>query len=84
MAPNPGTTSRCIETRGPQSGAPLESCIAGLFTPGRLLDYVRHCVTFEEDERSGAIIKKGAAYHQFRAVREARESVKAALKAPGG
>lgn len=68
-----------------QPGQPhLEAAIKGLFAPERLLDYLRHCVTFEEDERSGAIVKTIAGYHQFRAVRAARASVKAALKAPTG
>ncbi|WP_019571484.1 type I restriction endonuclease subunit R [Thioalkalivibrio sp. ALMg3] len=62
----------------------LETFIKGLFEPGACVDYLRHCITFEEDERSGAIIKKVAAYHQFRAVRRARASVKKALKAPAG
>ncbi len=62
----------------------LEVAIKGLFEPSRLLDYVRHCVTFEEDDRSGEIVKKVAGYHQFRAVRNARESVKTALKPPVG
>src|SRR5207302_833750 len=43
-------------------------------TPDRLLDYLRTCVVFEEDER-GRIVKKVAGYHQFRAVRQAREKV---------
>ncbi|WP_423822060.1 type I restriction endonuclease subunit R [Salinisphaera sp. SPP-AMP-43] len=62
----------------------LETFIKGLFDPVACIDYVRHCVTFEEDERSGAIVKKVAAYHQFRAVRRARASVKNALKPPAG
>jgi type I restriction enzyme R subunit len=62
----------------------LEELIKGLFEPTRLLDYLRHCVTFEEDDRTGEIIKKVAAYHQFRAVRNARTSAKAALKPPVG
>ena len=62
----------------------LEGLIKGLFEPTRLLDYLRHCVTFEEDDRTGEIIKKVAGYHQFRAVREARATVKAALKPPAG
>ena len=62
----------------------LEVVIKGLFEPSRLLDYVRRCVTFEEDDRSGDIIKKIAGYHQFRTVRNARASVKAALKPPAG
>jgi len=62
----------------------LEVLINGLFDPTRLLDYLRHCVTFDEDDRTGKIIKKVAGYHQFRAVREARATVKAALKPPVG
>ncbi len=62
----------------------LEVLIKGLFDPSSLLDYLRHCVTFEEDDRSGEIIKKVAGYHQFRAMRETRASVKDALKAPVG
>jgi type I restriction enzyme, R subunit len=61
----------------------LEAFIAGLCEPTRLLDYLRHCVTFEEDDRTGAVIKKVAGYHQFRAMRKARASVKAALKPAG-
>jgi type I restriction enzyme R subunit len=62
----------------------LEVLIKALFDPGRLVDYLRHCITFEEDERTGEIIKKVAAYHQFRAVRNARASVTKALKPPTG
>lgn len=62
----------------------LEVLIKGLFDPASLLDYLRHCVTFEEDDRSGEVIKKLAGYHQFRAMRETRACVKAALKAPVG
>jgi type I restriction enzyme R subunit len=61
-------------------GAPtLEALIRGLFEPRALVDYLRTCVTFEEDER-GEIVKKIAGYHQFRAVRKARASVLKALK----
>jgi type I restriction enzyme R subunit len=45
-----------------------------LLTPARLLDYLLACVVFEENERGG-IVKKVAGYHQFLAVREARERV---------
>lgn len=66
-----------------EGGAPtLEALIRGLLEPRVLLDYLRVCVTFEQDER-GDIIKKVAGYHQFRAVRKARASVLAHLK-PGG
>ena len=65
-------------------GAPtLEALIRGLLEPRMLVDYVRNCVTFEEDER-GKIAKKIAGYHQFRAVRKARASVLARLKPPSG
>ena len=65
-------------------GAPtLEALIRGLFDPPTLVDYLRTCVTFEEDER-GEIAKKIAGYHQFRAVRKARTSVLARLKPPSG
>ncbi len=61
----------------------LEGLIRELFEPRALLDYLRSCVVFEEDER-GNIAKKIAGYHQFRAVRKARASVLAALKPPVG
>ena len=65
-------------------GAPtLEALIRGLFEPRALVDYLRTCVTFEEDER-GEIAKKIAGYHQFRAVRKARASVLARLKPTSG
>ena len=65
-------------------GAPtLEALIRGLFEPRTLVDYLRTCVTFEEDER-GEIAKKIAGYHQFRAVRKTRASVLARLKPPSG
>lgn len=60
----------------------LEGLIRGLFVPGVLLDYLKSCVAFEEDER-GDIVKKIAGYHQFRAVRKARASVLAHLKPEG-
>jgi len=61
----------------------LETFVKGLFEPGRLLDYLRYCATFEQDDRTGLIVKKVAGYHQFRAVRAARESVAAALRPQG-
>ena len=65
-------------------GAPtLEALIRGLFNPRTLVDYLRTCVTFEEDER-GEIAKRIAGYHQFRAVRKARARVLARLKPPAG
>jgi type I restriction enzyme R subunit len=61
----------------------LEAVITGLFRPEVLAQYLSQCVAFEEDERSGRIIKKIAGYHQFRAIRKARERVKLALKPEG-
>jgi type I restriction enzyme R subunit len=64
-------------------GAPtLEALIRGLFELRALVDYLRTCVTFEEDER-GNIAKKIAGYHQFRAVRRARASVIEHIKPEG-
>jgi len=59
----------------------LEALIRELLTPVALLDYLRSCVAFEEDER-GNIVKKVAGYHQFRAVRKARASVLAVQSIP--
>ena len=65
-------------------GAPtLEALIRGLFEPRTLVDYLRTCVAFEEDER-GEIVKRIAGYHQLRAVRKARASVLVHLKPPCG
>lgn len=59
----------------------LEALIRELLNPAALLDYLRSCVAFEEDER-GNIVKKVAGYHQFCAVRKARASVIGAIKTP--
>ncbi|MBG5213821.1 type I restriction endonuclease subunit R [Pseudomonas aeruginosa] len=68
--------------RSSQGGEPtLEALINELLNPTALLDYLRSCVVFEEDER-GNIVKKIAGYHQFRAVRRARASVLGAIKTP--
>jgi len=75
---------RFMPWRPLEGGKPtIEALIRGLFEPTLLLDYLRTCITFEEDER-GRIAKKIAGYHQFRAVRKARVSVLSALKPPTG
>ncbi len=61
----------------------LENVITGLFRLDTLIDYLAHCIAFEEDERTGGIVKKIGGYHQFRAIRRARERVKLALKPDG-
>src|SRR3954451_23733988 len=73
---------RFMPWRPEKGGEPtLEALIRGLLNPAALLDYLRSCVAFEEDER-GNIVKKVAGYHQFRAVRKARASVMGAIKTP--
>jgi len=75
---------RFMPWRPATGGKPtLEALIRGLFEPPALLDYLRSCVVFEEDER-GNIAKKIAGYHQFRAMRQTRAKVLAALKPPAG
>lgn len=75
---------RFMPWRPATGGEPtLEALIRGVFEPTVLLDYLRSCVVFEEDER-GDIAKKIAGYHQFRAVRKTRAKVLAALKPPTG
>ncbi len=69
---------RFMPWRPAAGGEPtLEALIRELLNPAALLDYLRSCVAFEEDER-GNIVKKVAGYHQFRAVCQAREKVIAA------
>lgn len=60
----------------------LEVVIRGLFDRGRLLEFVRRFVVFNEDDR-GEPVKKIAAYHQFHAVRTAVEETIAATSAGG-
>lgn len=69
----------------PEAGGPpsLEALITELLAPEPLLDYLQHCVTFEEDPY-GNVEKKVAGYHQFRAVRKARRSVLSVLRPPFG
>lgn len=68
-----------------EAGGPptMEALVKGLFEPSRLMDYLRSCVVFQEDDR-GNIAKKIAAYHQFRAIRKTRAGVLKALKPPTG
>ena len=74
---------RSPEDQGKLGPAHLEMVIRSLFDPTKLLDYIHHCIAFEVGERNGSVIKKSAAYHQFQAMRAARESIKAALKPIG-
>ncbi|TWT95371.1 Type-1 restriction enzyme R protein [Botrimarina colliarenosi] len=77
------SASRYMPWRSEAGGEPsLDAMCRELLAPDRLLDYLTSCVTFEEDER-GDIVKKIAGYHQFRAVRKARERVLTAQRTPG-
>lgn len=78
------TRGRFMPWRPQEGGQPtLEALIRGLFEPQVLVDYLRTCVVFEDDER-GEIAKKIAGYHQFRAVRKTRTSVLERLRPPAG
>lgn len=57
----------------------MKTLVEGLFSKERLLAYVRHFILFEVSAE--AIVKKGAKYHQFFAVRRAVERTLAAFAA---
>jgi len=59
----------------------LEVLIRGLFEKGRLLDFVRHFVVFEEDVAK--LTKILAGYHQFHATRRAVETTVRAASPAG-
>lgn len=59
------------ETVAPKGMPELEVCIKGIFTKKRLLDYIRHFVTFDVD--GSKITKRIAGYHQYHAVNKAVE-----------
>ncbi len=77
------TPWRAIDDDRSPGASTLENVITGLFRPDLLTDYLAHCILFEENERTGRIVKKIGGYHQFRAMRNARERVKQALKSEG-
>lgn len=53
----------------PKGAVQLEVLIKGIFEKRRLLDFVLHFITFEDDGKT--ISKKAAAYHQYWAVNKA-------------
>ena len=65
-------------TNEPGRTGSMATLVNGLFRNERLLDYVRNFILFEVD-KSG-IVKKGAKYHQFFAVRAAVERTLAAFQ----
>ena len=74
---------RTMDDREAGAAPTLEALIRSLFDPPTFVDYLRTCVTFQEEEH-GEIAKKIAGYHQFRAVRKARARVLAHLRPPSG
>lgn len=61
----------------------LEALVFGLLRPSALLDYVQSCIAFEEDSKTGDLIKRVGGYHQYRAVGATRQSCKQALRPDG-
>lgn len=59
----------------------MKTLVEGLFKKERLLSYVRDFVVFEQ--ANDLIVKKGAKYHQFFAVREAADRAKLAFMVGG-
>ena len=59
----------------------MKTLIEGLFSPDRLLDYIRHFIVFEVVNE--VITKKGAKYHQFFGVRFAVEQALRATQPRG-
>lgn len=59
----------------------LEVLTRGVFEKRRLLDYLLHFITFEDDGRE--VVKKAAAYHQYWAVNKAVECTVAATRPEG-
>lgn len=55
----------------PKGSAELEFLVKGIFEKRRILDLIRHFITFEVDGAN--ILKKVAAYHQYHAVNKAVE-----------
>ncbi len=66
------------ETDMPSNLLELEVLVRGLFEKGRLLDYLRYFIVFEQE--AAQTIKKIAGYHQFHAVRTAVETTVTATK----
>jgi type I restriction enzyme R subunit len=69
------------ETEAPKGSIELEVLIKGVFAKSRVLDLIRHFVTYEDDDK-GRTTKIIAGYHQFHAVNKAvEETVRASAKA---
>ena len=70
------------ETEAPSTDLELEVLVKGLFDKARFLDYLQHCVVFE-DAGGDTIAKKIAGYHQFHAVRAAVDATVKASRPHG-
>ncbi|TWF46561.1 type I restriction endonuclease subunit R [Neorhizobium alkalisoli] len=73
------STSGHGETQRPT----LESAVTDLFRRDTILEYILKCITYDEEPTTGALQKKIAGYHQFRAVRSATRSSKLGLRPEG-
>ncbi|NIA18539.1 MAG: HsdR family type I site-specific deoxyribonuclease [Simkaniaceae bacterium] len=60
------------ESKAPKNMLSLEVLTQGIFEKSRLLDYIKHFITFTDN--SGGVMKKIAGYHQFHATRKAIET----------
>jgi type I restriction enzyme R subunit len=65
----------------PGTTGTMKTLVEGLFRKDRLLEYIRDYIVF--DEAGGKIIKKGAKYHQFFAVRLAVQRTLDTLNSDG-
>jgi type I restriction enzyme R subunit len=69
------------EEEAPKGSIELEVLIKGVFAKSRVLDLIRHFVTYEDDDK-GRTTKIIAGYHQFHAVNKAvDETVRASAQA---
>jgi type I restriction enzyme R subunit len=64
----PVPVSKVLEETGKAAGilSGQETVVAGMLRPAHLLDLMRNFVVWDTDEEQ--LVKKGARYHQFRAV----------------
>ncbi len=70
------------EELAPATMPQLQVVVQGLLEKGRLLDFIRHFIVFE-DEGGGVLTKKIAGYHQFHAVNRAVAQTLQAAQATG-
>ena len=69
------------EAEAPTEMLQLEVLTNGIFEKNRLLDFIHHFITFEEQKSS--LIKKVAGYHQYHATRQAVDATVHAVSEKG-